>query len=168
MVTTFPVADAATPAWSVTPVDGDIEYTEGTFIGYRGHYAGNAPAPKFWLGHGLGYSTWDYSAPELLPSAGDGTAPSVAVTVTNTGSRRSREIVQVYFQPSEPDQPVRLVGWQAVSAEPGASARVEVGTDQRLWRRWDADAAAWDRLSGTGSLLVARGLGDIRGAVEVD
>jgi beta-glucosidase len=33
LVTTFPVADAATPAWSVTPVGGAVEYTEGTFVG---------------------------------------------------------------------------------------------------------------------------------------
>jgi beta-glucosidase len=59
-VATFPVADGATPAWPVTPVGGTVEYREGTFIGYRGHAAGHAPAPAFWFGHGLGYSTWEY------------------------------------------------------------------------------------------------------------
>ncbi len=39
LVTTFPTADGAAPAWSVTPVDGQLTYAEGTFIGYRGHYA---------------------------------------------------------------------------------------------------------------------------------
>jgi beta-glucosidase len=58
LVTTFPNEDAATPAWSVTPVDREIRYTEGPFIGYRGHAAGNAPPPPFWFGHGLGYTTW--------------------------------------------------------------------------------------------------------------
>src|SRR4029077_18132120 len=58
LVTTFPIADGAAPAWSVTPVDGQLEYTEGRFIGYRGHHAGHAAAPAFWLGHGLGLSTW--------------------------------------------------------------------------------------------------------------
>ena len=128
LVTTFPAADGATPAWSVTPVDGTLAYTEGTFIGYRGHYAGRAPAPAFWFGHGLGYSTWDYPAAELLPGTG---SPVVRVHVINTGCRRSREVVQLYLRPAEPQQPVRLVGWAALTADPGEAATVDVTTDAR-------------------------------------
>ena len=94
LVTTFPVADGATPAWSVTPVDGNLAYAEGTFIGYRGHYAGRAPAPAFWFGHGLGYSTWAYGPATLL----GGSRAVVRSTVTNTGARPSREVVQVYLR----------------------------------------------------------------------
>jgi beta-glucosidase len=158
LVTTFPTDDGKTPAWSVTPVDGKLVYDEGTFIGYRGHYAGKAPEPAFWLGHGLGYSTWRYSDVRLVTADH---SPGVTATVTNTGSRPSREVVQVYFRPDEPDQPVRLVGWQAVTVAPGESARVTVATDARLWRTWNADRGSWDRLSG-GAFLIARGLGDIR------
>ena len=61
LVTTFPAADGAAPAWEVVPTDGTLRYDEGTAIGYRGHFAGQAPAPAFWLGHGLGYATWEYS-----------------------------------------------------------------------------------------------------------
>jgi beta-glucosidase len=163
LVTTFPAADAATPAWSVTPVDGKVVYTEGTFIGYRGHQAGLAPEPAFWLGHGLGYSTWSYGPPELV---GDG-RPTVAVPVSNTGSRTSREVVQVYFAPAEPGQPVRLAGWQVVEAAPGETVTATVATDARMWRRWDTASGAWAPLSGRGRLLVARGLGDIRGSLEL-
>src|SRR4051794_7650700 len=84
LVTTFPVDDGAAPAWSVTPVDGDLIYSEGTFIGYRGHHAGTAPAPAFWFGHGLGYSTWEYADATLTDVDG---APAVRVAVTNSGSR---------------------------------------------------------------------------------
>ena len=65
LTTTFPVEDAQAPAWSVTPTDGDLVYSEGTFIGYRGHFANQAVTPAFWFGHGLGYSDWEYSAPSL-------------------------------------------------------------------------------------------------------
>ena len=160
LVTTFPVADAATPAWNVTPVDGAIIYSEGTFIGYRGHYAGHAEQPAFWLGHGLGYSTWSYADAAIV---GTEPAPVVSVTVTNTGTRTSREVVQVYAEPAASDQPVRLVGWSAVTLEPGVSGRVEVTTDARLWRRWDLEASSWGTpLPYDGRLLIARGLGDIR------
>jgi beta-glucosidase len=160
LVSTWPAADAATPAWSVTPVDGALPYTEGTFIGYRGHAAGLAPAPAFWFGHGLGYSTWSYGAAIL-----DGT--SVTVPVTNTGDRPGREVVQVYLEPAEPDQPVRLVGWAAALVAPGETASVRVDPDDRLWRRWDTAAGRWSRLSPGGRLLVARGLGDIRATLTL-
>jgi beta-glucosidase len=158
LVTTFPAADGAAPAWSVTPVDGKLGYGEGTFIGHRGHYAGRAPAPAFWFGHGLGYSSWSYG-----PAAVDGSA--VTVEVTNTGGRTSREVVQVYLEPAGADQPVRLVGWTAVTVEPGATVPVRVETDARLWRRWTE--SGWDRLPPGGRLLVARGLGDIRASLNL-
>ena len=159
LVTTFPVQDAATPAWSVTPQDGAVIYGEGPFIGYRGHHAGKAPAPVFWFGHGLGYAGWEYSSAELVDGSDE---VSVRVAVTNTGVRPSREVVQLYFEPEESDQPIRLVGWQAVTAQPGETVRATVSGDRRLWRRWDADEDVWRPLSGAGDLLVARGLGDVR------
>nr|WP_296068585.1 glycoside hydrolase family 3 C-terminal domain-containing protein [uncultured Actinoplanes sp.] len=162
LVTTFPEEDGKAPAWSVIPVNGDLRYDEGTFVGYRGHFAGRAPDPAFWLGHGLGYGRWEYSDVRLVL----GDAPSITATVRNVGKRTSREVVQVYLRPVEADEPVRLVGWKAVTVAPGESARVTVHTDRRLWRRWDSAAGTWTRLSDGGEFLVARGLGDIRAAVS--
>jgi beta-glucosidase len=164
LVTTFPVEDGATTAWSVTPVDGQVRYTEGTFIGYRGHAAGKAPLPAFWFGHGLGYSTWEYSDARVETTAN---SPLVSVTVTNSGSCQSREVVQVYFQPAIADQPVRLVGWTAVTAAPGESVRASVTTDSRMWRRWNTTCSRWDVIGGDGQLLIARGLGDVRATLSL-
>jgi len=165
LVTTFPAADGASPAWSVTPVEGQLHYSEGTFIGYRGHYAGRAPAPAFWFGHGLGYTTWEYGTPELV--ADGPAARAVRVTITNTGVRAGREVVQLYFEPATADQPIRLVGWAAAMVGPGESATVEVETDRRMWRHWDSAAGGWSDLPDAGRLVVARGLGDIRGAITL-
>ncbi|MBK9739420.1 MAG: glycoside hydrolase family 3 protein [Actinobacteria bacterium] len=164
LVTTFPVADAATPAWSVVPDGLDLEYREGTFIGYRGHHAQRAPAPAFWFGHGLGYSTWDYAAPRATVTEQEVT---VVVDVTNTGRRSSREVVQVYFEPTDATQPIRLVGWDAVTAEPGASVEVTVHCDRRMWRRWDVESDSWRMLPDAGRIVVARGLGDVRGTLAL-
>ncbi len=164
LVTTFPVEDEACPAWSVTPVAGDLVYAEGTFIGYRGHHAGRVPEPAFWFGHGLGYSTWDYGQPRLVPGR---LVPAVAVEITNTGTRESREVVQVYLRPAEPDQPVRLVGWAAVTVAPGDAAEMTIQCEPRMWRRWDAPTSAWSSLADGGELVVARGLGDVRGRVTL-
>ncbi len=164
LVTTFPAADGTSPAWSVTPVDGKLEYAEGRFIGYRGHFAGRAPAdPAFWLGHGLGYSTWEYTDARLIT----GGPPAVTVNVKNTGGRDSREVVQVYFQPADPQEPVRLVGWQGVDVPAGGSTRLTVRTDARMWRRWDVATGAWGSVGAGGELLLARGLGDIRATIKL-
>ena len=77
-------------------------------------------------------------------------------------------IVQVYFQPDQADQPVRLVGWQSVGAAPGQSVAVEVHTDPHQWRQWDTATNAWTRLPGGGRLLVARGHGDVRATIDLD
>ena len=160
LVTTIPVADGATPAWDVVPTDGVIEYAEGPYVGYRGHAAGNAPEPAFWFGHGLGYGAWSYDTAEV-----DGHV--VTVGLTNTSARDSREVVQVYYDPQLPDQPVRLVGWTAAEVGAGESRTVEVHCDDRLWRTWNTDTKDWDRLTG-GELLVARSLGDIRHRLAAD
>jgi len=165
LVTTFPVEDGAAPAWSVTPLDGDVIYREGTFIGYRGHYAGMVPEPEFWMGHGLGYSTWEYADARL---GRDSIPWTVAVEVTNTGARSSREVVQVYFEPSEVEQPARLVGWRAATAESGETVCVDVVLEPRMWRRWDTSTSRWADLAPKGRLLVARGLGDIRCTIDLD
>jgi beta-glucosidase len=153
LVTTFPIADGATPAWSVTPVAGEIRYREGPFIGYRGHAAGHAPPPAFWFGRGLGYSNWEYSDPRIEPGEG---SPTVSVTVTNSGRRSGREVAQVYFKPAAREQPVRLVGRTSVEAAPGEPARARVRTDARMWRRWDTQHGSWELLDGGGQLIVAR------------
>ena len=155
LVTTFPVADGATPAWDVVPTDGELHYTEGPFVGYRGHApAGLAPEPAFWFGHGLGYGSWSY---------GDGrvSGRQVTVEVTNTSAYDSREVVQVYLDPLQEGQPIRLVGWAAADLPAGATGSVTVVCDDRMWRTWNPARHAWERLTG-GELLVARGLGDVR------
>ena len=159
LVTTWPAADGATPAWSVTPDNGILAYTEGRFIGHRGHAAGQAPAPAFWFGAGLGYGSWDYTGARVDAM---GEAPVVTVSLRNTADRSSREVVQVYFAPSDPEEPVRLVGWGSAEVRPDVEAEVSVQCDARMWRRWNSAAGRWDRIDGDGELIIARGLGDIR------
>lgn len=162
LVTSFPAADGASPAWNVTPTEGNLTYEEGPYIGYKGFYAGRAPAPLFWFGHGLGYGSWAYGAPTLVAVE---PAPEVSVAITNTSARPSREVVQVYFDPAN-GEAVRLAGWAAATVAPGETSEVQVSCDPRMFRRWDALGNAWQPLT-AGELLVARGLGDIRGRLTI-
>jgi beta-glucosidase len=157
LVTTFPVADGDGPAWNVTPQDGALDYAEGSQVGYRGWY-GSRVEPAFWFGAGLGWGVWDYRSAEQLR---DRDGESVSVVLANIAERPSSEVVQVYWRP-EGSAPVRLVGY-AVADEvvPGEERMVTVACDPRAFRLWNEAASDWDVPSG-GTLLIARGLGDIR------
>jgi beta-glucosidase len=85
----------------------------------------------------------------------------LTVVLANTANRVSREVVQVYWRP-EGSAPPRLVGY-AIADEvvPGEQRTVTVECDPRAFRLWDEAATGWVTPAG-GTLLVARGLGDIR------
>ncbi|MHA6804675.1 glycoside hydrolase family 3 protein [Salinifilum ghardaiensis] len=159
LVTTFPAADGDGPAWNTTPIDGVLTYAEGTALGYRGWDSAAGPSPLFWFGHGLGYGTWRYERAE--PVTEHSIVRGVRVDVTNTGTRASREVVQVYARPAESGEPVRLIGWAGAQVPPGRTASVEVPCDERAQRRWDAGTRTWRPLPNA-EVLIARGLGDVR------
>ncbi|MFI6096117.1 glycoside hydrolase family 3 C-terminal domain-containing protein [Lentzea sp. NPDC051213] len=152
LVTTFPRNDDVLP---VVPADGELPYSEGTAIGYRG-----ATDPLFWFGHGLGYTTWSYGSAHL--STVDGAIGFVSVALTNTGERPGREVVQIYLRPS--DEPVRLIGWAVADLAAGESTLVEVACSPRVQRVWQD---GWQPLTG-GEVLIARGLGDVRVTLPAD
>ena len=72
------------------------------------------------------------------------------VSLTNVSARDSREVVQVYLQPDDADQPVRLIGWTSVTLPAGEGATVRVHGDPRACRTWTD--AGWPPLT-SGTLL---------------
>ncbi|MET7696068.1 glycoside hydrolase family 3 N-terminal domain-containing protein [Streptomyces sp. NPDC005485] len=86
------------------------------------------PTPLFPFGHGLSYSTYDWTAAsvdaESFPTDGE---TALRVTVRNTGERAGTEVVQLYLHDpvGKVARPVvRLVGYARVPLEAGASAEV--------------------------------------------
>lgn len=134
---TVPVRIQDTPAYLSFPGEhSHVRYGEGIFVGYRWYDARDLEV-GFPFGHGLSYTSFAYS--DLRLSA-DPAGITATVTVTNTGPRAGREIVQFYralpgSRVSRP--PHELTGFGSVTLEPGASAPVSV-----LLRR--ADLAYWD------------------------
>jgi beta-glucosidase len=133
---TWPASEDGLP--STLPVDGVLTYHEGLFIGYRA-FDRDGREPLFPFGHGTGYTTWSHES-ITLDRAPDG-APGVAacVTVRNTGSRRGREVVQVYA--SRPDSAVErpakwLAGFATVDADPGETVTVGILIPERAFQHW--------------------------------
>ncbi|MFJ3980679.1 beta-xylosidase/alpha-l-arabinosidase [Streptomyces fungicidicus] len=88
------------------------------------------PTPAFGFGHGLTYTSFDWSDLTLeaheAPTDGEFT---LALTVRNTGERSGAEVVQLYLHDPVASvvQPVqRLVGYTRVPLEPGESRRLRV------------------------------------------
>ncbi|MFM1730000.1 glycoside hydrolase family 3 C-terminal domain-containing protein [Prescottella soli] len=147
--TTWPATLADCPVTDVTPVDGKLVYTEDLFIGYRAWDRSDA-VPAYPFGHGLGYTSWAYEGVER-----DGDA--ISVTVRNTGSRRGREVVQVYLAPvdAEAGRPARaLVGFATVEASPGATATATITLPRRAFEIWDESRRSWAHRPGSYDLQV--------------
>lgn len=93
-------------------------------------------AAAYPLGFGLGYTTFRLSDLDLGPLAGEHFR--ARVTVTNTGVRAGRHVVQVYaVQAADTGRPVHhLVGFQSAHVEPGEGVRVDVDCSIRPVQRW--------------------------------
>ncbi|MFE6850452.1 glycoside hydrolase family 3 protein [Streptomyces sp. NPDC057674] len=161
--TTWPVALADVPVTETTPTEGELDYAEGVFIGYRAwDKAGAVPAYAF--GHGLGYTTWSYDA----LTAGPGTA---TVRLTNTGDRAGREVVQVYLAPVDDsaERPARwLAGFANVEAGPGETVEAAIELPRRAFEIWDEEKGDWTLVAGTYEVLAAHSLTDARLTTTVE
>ena len=142
---TWPANEEGLP--SPRPADGVLTYAEGLFIGYRG-YDRDGRAPLFPFGHGTGYTTWSYESITVdcdLPGGRGPGAVSVCVGVRNTGSRRGREVVQVYASRpgSAVERPAKwLAGFAAVDADPGETVTVGILIPERALQHWAGGAWA--------------------------
>jgi beta-glucosidase len=141
--TTWPAVEAGLPP--VRPVDGVLRYDEGLYIGYRA-FDRDGRQPLFAFGHGMGYTTW---AHESMTASAD----AVSVTVQNTGTRRGREVVQVYASRLESaiERPEKwLAGFAVVDADPGESVTVSIPIPARTFQHWSGQG--WVTEPGTFSL----------------
>jgi beta-glucosidase len=100
----------------------------------------NSHAAAFPLGYGLSYTTFELSK-AVIGELHDERV-NVAVTVTNTGARPGRHVVQVYGRPHNAgdDFPSRvLLGFAPVRLEAGESTRITVSGSTRPLQRWTSE-----------------------------
>ncbi len=112
--------------------------------------------PLFAFGHGLTYTTFDYTDLAVTP-ADDGLVATISVT--NTGSTQSDDVIQVYASREDrrPDDPVRwLVGFQRLrDLQPGETREVELAIPNRWLALWSDEANK--RVVEPGSLTISAG-----------
>ncbi|OBZ95848.1 beta-glucosidase [Pararhizobium polonicum] len=154
---TFPRRLADVPGFLHYPGEnGQHIYGEGIHVGYRS-YDMREIQPLFPFGHGLSYTTFEYSDLKVSASEiGLREEISVTFTVTNTGERAGAEVVQLYLQAPGKRlrrSPQELKGFAKPMLQAGESEQVEItlkGSDLAIW---DPALARWV-LEGVGARLV--------------
>jgi len=166
---TVPLRLEDTPAFTNWPgEEGRVHYGERVLVGYR-HYDAVDREVAFPFGHGLSYTTFDYSDLLVRPEA-DGSL-TVAVTVTNTGPVAGREVVQVYVGDVDASvaRPRReLAGFATVTLEPGEAQPVTVAVERRALAFWSVREHRWVVESGRFEVAVGASSRDLRLAVELE
>ena len=143
------------PVFGNTATSVTFEYLHG----YRRFEAANTP-PRFWFGHGLSYTTYEYSEPTVLCSnVGPSGRLNVEVTVRNTGTVAGDEIVQLYvgYPPgtrgaTHEAPPKELKAFTRVTLAPGESKAVQLFVPARDLRHWGA--SGWELATGAHTVYV--------------
>ncbi|GAB10598.1 beta-glucosidase [Gordonia araii NBRC 100433] len=145
---TIPIRLQDTPAWLDFPGEKlHVRYGEGVFIGYRWFDARELPV-RFPFGHGLSYTTTTFTDVEAVASA---EGIDVSLTVTNTGKRDGRAVVQVYtgLEQSVVARPPReLKGMAALALAAGENQRITVRIPRAELAYWDRAATGGDGAPG--------------------
>jgi beta-glucosidase len=165
---TFPVSNADTPMQTPQQypgVDGTVTYSEKLNIGYR-WWQSQGLKPAFPFGHGLSYTTFQYSGLSIYPGScsGNGCVVNVTFTVINSGGVAGREVPQLYvgFPASAGEPPSQLRGFQVVSLTPGDSEAVTFTLVPRDLSTWDVDGYKWALAAGSFGIFVGASSEDIR------
>ncbi|GAA3210532.1 glycoside hydrolase family 3 C-terminal domain-containing protein [Oerskovia jenensis] len=166
---TIPVRLEDSPAFLNFPgEDGHVRYGEGLFVGYRWYDARKIDV-TFPFGHGLSYTTFAYGdAAATVGADGD---LEVRVTVTNTGERAGREVVQVYtgLASTAVQRPEReLKAFALVALEPGESREVVLTVRRADLAYWHVRADRWVVEGGGYTVDVAASSRDVRSSTTVE
>ncbi|MFH1369050.1 MAG: glycoside hydrolase family 3 C-terminal domain-containing protein [Elusimicrobiota bacterium] len=155
-----------------TPFPGEndrIEYKEGIFVGYR-LFDKYKIEPLFPFGHGLSYTTFEYSNMEVKPIAGSDNLCSVSIDVANTGQRDGKEVVQLYVSDvqSSVERPVReLKRFEKITLKPGEKKKVIFTLDKRAFAYYSVEKKDWVVEPGVFEIQVGSSSRDIRSAKRI-
>ncbi len=125
---TYPIDSELPPRFYYDSDNKQARYIESIFVGYR-YYDKNRDKILFPFGHGLSYTTFQYSNLEFSSNIFTGEEIVIRFDLENTGNVKGKEVVQLYvrdikssvFRPRK-----ELKGFKKVSLLPGQKKRVEL------------------------------------------
>lgn len=165
---TIPLRLADTPAYLDFPGEhGHVRYGEGIFVGYR-WYDARQMEVAFPFGHGLSYTQFEYAD---LQVEADDAGLQLRVTVTNTGERSGREVVQAYASRPESSvarPPRELKAFASVELAAGESQAVELSVPRQDLAHWDIRLEDWAVEGGRHVVAVGASSRDLRLETSVE
>ncbi len=127
----------------------DTHYREGIYVGYR-YFDAAGKTPLFPFGYGLSYTTFSLQAGAVTA---EGATVQLPVTVTNTGDRPGKQVVQLYLRKpaGKLDEPAReLAAYRKTRLlAPGESETLTLTFALPEMAAYDAAAEAWVLEAGT-------------------
>ncbi|MEE1760861.1 glycoside hydrolase family 3 C-terminal domain-containing protein [Streptomyces sp. SP18BB07] len=166
---TIPLRLNDTPSFLNFPGEqGHVRYGEGVMVGYR-YYETADIAVRHPFGHGLSYTTFEQTGFRVTATGPD--TARVSVTVTNTGDRFGKHVVQIYV--TAPRRPVssptrELRGFTKVALAPGESTTAEIALDRRAFAYWDISRDDWTVAPGQYQVHLAENAHDVVDTAALD
>ncbi|PVX46411.1 beta-glucosidase [Flavobacterium sp. 103] len=162
---TFPVRLEDTPtAIDFPSKDGNANYGEGIFIGYR-YYDKKKIEPNFPFGYGLSYTTFSYSDIKTnTATAKDTDDIIISFKVKNTGKVAGKEVVELYVheQATETSRPENeLKHFEKIALNPGEEKTVSFHLTSRDFAYYSTVAHDWVIKSGKFDIRVGASSRDL-------
>lgn len=162
---TFPMRLQDNPSYlNYTGEDGMVYYGERMFVGYR-YYESKDVNVRWPFGYGLSYTDFEYTNLNIeKEQISDQETLQVQMTVSNTGNRSGKTVVQLYVAPPQKEglRPVReLRKFEKVFLNPGESRQITFSLDRRDFAYWRTAANDWDVEEGTYAIEIGASSHDI-------
>jgi beta-glucosidase len=133
-------------------------------VGYR-YYELREIEPLFPFGHGLSYTTFEYSEWTMPEVVKRGETVKLYVKVKNTGAVAGKEVAQLYVSDKQASvqRPVKeLKGFAKVALQSGEEKTVGFELNERALAYYDPDRKAWVAEPGEFEALIGSSSQDIR------
>lgn len=131
-----------------------VQYKEGVFVGYRGYDRNNTEV-LYPFGHGLSYTTFEYS--NIAAEVNGKNKVVVTFDVKNTGKVDGKEVCELYVSDKECSVPrplKELKGFEKVSLKKGETKHVSIQLDSEAFSYYDVEKKQFVVEAGEFDILV--------------
>lgn len=119
-----------------------VRYLDDIYVGYR-YYDTKKVVPQFAFGHGLSYTSFQYSNLVLVKSKGNIIA---TFNIKNSGQVAGADVAQLYVsqvQPSLPRPEKELKGFKKVFLKAGEKKSLSIVLDETAFQYYDDTRHQW-------------------------
>ena len=147
----------------VTAIPGFVNYSEGIYVGYKFYETASDEGlinyddtVAFPFGYGLSYTSFDQKLDSVKYKGGKVT---VTATVTNTGDKAGKDVVEAYYNPPYTDGGIEKASKNLAGFE--KTKELQPGESQKVTVKFDADDMASYDYKGAKAYMLEKGDYDI-------